>query len=117
MKTISIMIPCYNEEENVVPISNAVVEMFDKSLPNYNYEILFIDNNSTDKTRVLLKEICRNNNRIKDKIPLKYLMFVIFFFYGLYLFIRIVKVGIGIIVLLFEIFTFLIVLDIFSRRF
>ena len=52
MKTISVMIPCYNEEENVVPISEAVVEMFQKELPEYDYEILFIDNCSTDKTRV-----------------------------------------------------------------
>ena len=46
MKKISILIPCYNEEENVVPISDAVVKELDKSLPEYDYEILFIDNDS-----------------------------------------------------------------------
>ncbi len=55
MKTISVMIPCYNEEENVVPISEAVVDVFQKELPEYDYEILFIDNCSTDKTRDLLR--------------------------------------------------------------
>lgn len=65
MKTISVMIPCYNEEENVVPISKAVVEMFHKDLPEYDYEILFIDNCSTDRTRELLRQICSENPKIK----------------------------------------------------
>ena len=41
MKKISVMIPCFNEVENVVPISEAVVAMFQKDLPQYDYEILF----------------------------------------------------------------------------
>ena len=40
MKKISILIPCYNEEENVVPIANAIVEELGKSLPNYDYELV-----------------------------------------------------------------------------
>ena len=63
MKKISIMVPCYNEEENVIPISEALVDMFAKDLPQYDYEILFIDNDSTDSTRVKL--ICEKNHKIK----------------------------------------------------
>ena len=65
MKKISIMIPCYNEEDNVVPISKAVVEEITKELPQYDYEILFIDNDSHDNTRPLLREVCKQNARIK----------------------------------------------------
>ena len=65
MKKISVMIPCYNEEENVVPMSEAVTELFEKELPQYDYEILFIDNASTDNTRPLLREICRKNKKVK----------------------------------------------------
>jgi glycosyltransferase involved in cell wall biosynthesis len=65
MKTISILIPCYNEEENVIPISNAIVSILTEKLSNYNYEIVFIDNCSTDNTRPLLKEVCARNKRIK----------------------------------------------------
>ena len=54
MKKISIMVPCYNEEENVVPLSEALIAMFEKDLPQYDYEILFIDNDSRDTTRVKL---------------------------------------------------------------
>ena len=53
MKKISIMIPCYNETENVIPISEAVVAELETNLPQYDYEILFIDNCSTDGTRVI----------------------------------------------------------------
>lgn len=65
MKKISILIPCYNEEENVVPISKAVTEELQKNLPNYDYELIFIDNDSQDNTRPLLREICKNNPKIK----------------------------------------------------
>ena len=43
-KKISIMVPCYNEEENVVPLSEAAIATLEKDLPEYDYEILFIDN-------------------------------------------------------------------------
>ena len=65
MKKISIVIPCYNEEENVKPISEAVIEVLKKELASYDYEILFIDNDSTDKTRIYLRELCENNKKIK----------------------------------------------------
>ncbi len=65
MKKISIMVPCYNEEENVVPLSEAIVAMFAKDLPQYDYEILFIDNSSSDTTRVKLRNLCENNKKIK----------------------------------------------------
>jgi len=65
MKKISIMIPCFNEEENVKPISQAVTEMLEKELPQYDYEILFIDNDSKDHTREYLEEICADNKKIK----------------------------------------------------
>lgn len=64
-KLISVLIPCYNEEENVVPMSEAVTELFEKELPQYDYEILFIDNASTDNTRPLLREICKRNPKVK----------------------------------------------------
>ena len=64
MKKVSIMIPCYNEEQNVVEISKAVVNQMEL-LPQYDYELLFIDNCSTDNTRTLLRTICRENKKIK----------------------------------------------------
>ena len=65
MKKISIMIPCYNEEENVGPISQAIVDLFQTELTDYDYELLFIDNDSQDNTREYLRAICSNNPKIK----------------------------------------------------
>ena len=65
MKKISVLIPCYNEEENVVPIANAIVEEMGKNLADYDYEIIFIDNDSKDNTRPLLREICKRNPKVK----------------------------------------------------
>lgn len=64
-KYISVLIPCYNEQENVVGISKAVEEELQKSCPAYDYEIVFIDNFSTDNTRPLLRQICKKNKKIK----------------------------------------------------
>jgi len=65
MKKISIIIPCYNEEENVGPMAQALTDMFAKDLPNYDYEIVFIDNDSSDLTRPRLRQICQENKKVK----------------------------------------------------
>ena len=72
MKKISVLIPCYNEEENVVPISEAVIGIITKELPQYDYELVFIDNDSTDKTRELLRMLCAKNPKIKAKFNSPY---------------------------------------------
>lgn len=65
MKKISILVPCYNEEENVVPMSEALTAVMQTSLQSYDYEIVFIDNHSTDRTRPQIEEICKKDARIK----------------------------------------------------
>ena len=63
-RKISIVVPTYNEEENVIPMSEALVAELSK-LPQYDYEILFIDNCSLDSTREKLREICAKNKKIR----------------------------------------------------
>jgi glycosyltransferase involved in cell wall biosynthesis len=65
MKKISVLVPCYNEEENVVPLSEAIIEQFTKELTSYDYELVFIDNDSSDTTRVKLRKLCKENKKIK----------------------------------------------------
>lgn len=65
MKMVSVLIPCYNEEENVKLIARAVEKIFNLELPEYDYEIVFIDNDSSDLTRSYLREICEQNKKIK----------------------------------------------------
>ena len=65
MKKISILIPCYNEEENIVPISQAVIETMERDLQEYAFELVFIDNDSTDNTRPLIRKLCEKDKRVK----------------------------------------------------
>ena len=65
MKKISIVIPCFNEVENVELISFAVENVLEEALSEYDYEILFIDNCSTDGTRDKLEEICAKKKKGK----------------------------------------------------
>ena len=64
-KVISIMIPCYNEEENARPIYEAVRDELISSCTNYDYEILFIDNKSQDRTREIIEDICARDKHVK----------------------------------------------------
>jgi glycosyltransferase involved in cell wall biosynthesis len=62
---ISILIPTYNEEENVVPLYEAIVSEMSTKLPQYEYEIVFIDNHSIDTTRAKLESLCASDNHVK----------------------------------------------------
>ena len=64
-KVISVMIPCYNEVENVEAISKAVINIIENKLAQYDYELSFIDNNSTDGTKDVLRSLCIENKKIK----------------------------------------------------
>ena len=63
-KHISIMTPCYNEEENIMNLYHAVKLEFDK-LNQYTYEHIFIDNCSTDSSRKILKELADKDKNVK----------------------------------------------------
>ena len=65
MKTISIVIPCYNEEENVEVMADSLRQLFQKELSHYQYEILFIDNDSQDTTREKIRRLCAEDKGIK----------------------------------------------------
>ena len=52
MEKISVLVPTYNEEDNVIAISEELIKLL--APLNYDYEILFIDNNSKDNTRDIL---------------------------------------------------------------
>lgn len=64
MYLISVVTPCYNEEDNVSELYERIKDIF-CSLPEYSYEHIFIDNCSTDKTVELLKSIASKDNNVK----------------------------------------------------
>lgn len=64
MKLISIVTPCYNEEENVQLLSDRVKKVFN-ILPDYTYEHIFADNCSEDNTLNILKEMAEDDKKVK----------------------------------------------------
>ena len=64
MKFISVVTACYNEEDNIELIYNKVKDIFD-NLKSYTYEHIFIDNASTDRTALILKDIAGNDKKVK----------------------------------------------------
>jgi glycosyltransferase involved in cell wall biosynthesis len=64
MHLISVVTPCFNEEENVRDLYLEVKRIFSE-LKSYQYEHIFIDNSSVDKTVSILKEIAQTDKNVK----------------------------------------------------
>ena len=64
MKKISICTACYNEEENIVKFYTKISSVMSQ-LENYDYEIVFSDNASTDNTQKFLRELASKDKRVK----------------------------------------------------
>lgn len=65
MKTISVVSPCYNEEENVRACYERVKSIFKSELPSYRLEHIFADNSSTDNTVEILRDIASSDDSVK----------------------------------------------------
>ena len=63
-KKITIGIPCFNEEVNVVPMYKAVKGVI-KRLRSYRFEFLFVNNGSTDRTRERIESLAKKDKRVR----------------------------------------------------
>jgi polyisoprenyl-phosphate glycosyltransferase len=63
-KRISVLIPAYNEQANVERAYRAVVEVL-QTQPQYDFEIIFTDNHSTDKTFEILSRMAAADKRVR----------------------------------------------------
>ena len=61
---VSVLVPAFNEEANVRRAYTAIVDTF-RNLPDYDYEIIFTDNHSTDATFDILKGIASADRRVR----------------------------------------------------
>jgi len=80
---ISIVTPCYNEEENIAEVA-AQVRSIMESLPEYTYEHIFIDNASTDQTVDKLKLEAEKDNSIKIIVNSRNFGYIRSSMYGIY---------------------------------
>lgn len=64
-KEVTIVIPTYNEEKNIPLIFDRVSNLFKQKLQYYSFKVLFVDNNSTDKSRDVIREFAKIHNEIQ----------------------------------------------------
>jgi polyisoprenyl-phosphate glycosyltransferase len=69
-KKISLLTPCYNEEDNIQALYSAVKNVM-QAKPEYDYEHIFIDNHSSDRTVPILKQIASEDHHVKIIINLR----------------------------------------------
>ena len=63
-KKLSIVVPCYNEESNLSLTYNEIIKSLKKTKIN-RYEIIFVDDYSTDRTQNGIKKILKQNKNTK----------------------------------------------------
>jgi polyisoprenyl-phosphate glycosyltransferase len=62
---ISICVPVYNEEENIEPLYGALVPVMAQVSDRYDFELLFTDNHSSDRTFEVLERLARRDSRVR----------------------------------------------------
>jgi len=63
-KVLSLVITCFNEAENIPSMYKRIVSTF-KTIPDYDFEAIFVDNTSTDESYGLLKKLAVKDRRVK----------------------------------------------------
>ncbi len=63
-KIISVIVACYNEDENISEIYKRITNVF-KNNRSYNYEIIFVDNDSTDNSGRLFNNLAKKDKKVK----------------------------------------------------
>jgi polyisoprenyl-phosphate glycosyltransferase len=64
MELISIVTPCFNEEDTIIELCGKIRSIF-ADIEEYDYEHVIIDNFSTDNTRAILRLLAEKNSKIK----------------------------------------------------
>ncbi|MEO6406844.1 MAG: glycosyltransferase family 2 protein [Ferruginibacter sp.] len=62
-KKISIVIPVYNESGNIITVHKAIHDFF-SPLPQYAYELIFVDDGSTDLSVSEIRNVCNQHNNV-----------------------------------------------------
>ena len=65
MKKISIVVPCYNEEESLPLFYKAVDKITDKMKKKATFEFVFVNDGSRDKTLEILRDLAKKDNRVR----------------------------------------------------
>ncbi|MFX6915122.1 glycosyltransferase, partial [Acinetobacter baumannii] len=69
-KLIGIISPCFNEEKNVELLYTRIKEVFE-GLPQYDWELTYIDNSSSDQTIEILRRLAKADKRVRAIINVR----------------------------------------------
>jgi len=64
MQKISVSVPAYNEEENIFAFHEQITQYISQELPHYEFEFIFVDDGSKDKTIQLIRELAAKDERV-----------------------------------------------------
>lgn len=64
-KTISLIIPCHNEQENIQYAYKEITKFWQREVLNYDYELIFVDDGSYDHTLLEIEELIKKDKRVK----------------------------------------------------
>ncbi len=65
MKKIDIIVPCYNESENIIPLYEAIKGVFSEKLREYSYSLIYVNDGSTDNSLEVLKKLSSEDENVK----------------------------------------------------
>lgn len=65
MSTITVVIPTFNEELNIRSAYERIKNLFDTQIKQHEFQLLYIDNDSKDKSRELISELCKEDKRVQ----------------------------------------------------
>ena len=65
MKKIDIIVPCYNESENIIPLYEAIKGVFSEKLREYSYSLIYVNDGSSDNSLQILKKLSSEDENVK----------------------------------------------------
>lgn len=65
MSKISVIVPTHNNQETVLSFAKELIDTFETSITQHEYEIIFVDNNSSDQTKLYLTKLCEITQKVK----------------------------------------------------
>lgn len=82
-KIITIVVPTFNEEDNINDVYTKVTDIMKNKVTKYNYEIMFIDNDSQDNSRLIIESLCQKDRCVKAIFNAKNFGYSRSLYYGL----------------------------------
>jgi polyisoprenyl-phosphate glycosyltransferase len=82
MRTISIVVPAFNEQDSLNDLYTRTSDVM-RGIKGYNYEIIFIDDGSTDKTKTIIEDLCKTDGHVKAIFSARNFGYSKTIFYGL----------------------------------